>query len=105
MLSECHGVMILTFAQFDLLKNWMETRKYENDIFFLPLGAAACACCSGACRWPAREFLLQAHGSTLGDFEMCSTSSTSGSPTPYKDSAESLDLQPEVVRGNIFFLV
>ena len=96
--------MIWTAAQFDLLKDWMETKKYENEVFLLPLGAAACACCSGACRWPAREFLLQAHGSTLGDFETCSTSSTSGNPTPYKDSAESLDLQPEVVWGNNSFL-
>ena len=80
------------------------TKKYENEIFLLPPGATACACCSGAGRWPAREFLLQAHGSKLGDFEMCSTSSTSSSPTPYKDSSESLDLRLEVVRGNNFLL-
>ena len=36
--------MIWTAAQFDLLKDWMETKKYENEVFLLPLGAATCAC-------------------------------------------------------------
>jgi hypothetical protein len=43
--------------------------------------------------------------SKLGDSEMCSTSCTSSGLTPCKDSAESLDAQPGIVRGNIFFLI
>ena len=34
MFSDGHGVMILTLAQFDLLKDWMETKKYENKFAF-----------------------------------------------------------------------
>ena len=48
MFSDGHGVIILILAQFGLLKDWMESKKYENK-FPLPLGAAAWAACSRAC--------------------------------------------------------
>ena len=39
---------ILTLPQLELLKGWMETKKFENKLP-LPFGAAAWAACSRAC--------------------------------------------------------
>ena len=97
---------LLALALSVLLKNWKETKEYKNSS--TPSQARRLSSsCPGARRhqdMPGGAWLEQDYGQSWATLR-CAASCTSSSPTPCKDSAESLDAQPGIVRGNNFFLV